>query len=194
MKLYLHTCCAVCLAGVAKELREVGTDFTAFFYNPNVHPLIEWRRRLKATHVLCEREDIALDVDETYGLIAFTRAVTGREQAPERCEVCYNDRLGCTARRAKARAFGAFSTTLLASTEQDLGVVRRVASQVAEQTGLAFMDADWRPTHEAGKEIARTMSLYRQQYCGCIYSEYDRYRNTTDHLYRPNAAPSVEEP
>lgn len=190
MKLYLHTCCAVCLAGVADELRKRRIHFTAFFHNPNVHPLIEWRRRLKAARVLCEREDIPLDVDETYGLVEFVRAVVNREGVPERCEVCYRERLTRTAEEAKTRGFDSFSTTLLASTEQDLELVRRAASEVSTSKGVAFMDADWRHTHETGKEAARRMSLYRQQYCGCIYSEYDRYRDTDEHLYRGAASPS----
>ena len=187
MKLYLHTCCAVCLAGVAGELRGRREEFTAFFCNPNVHPLIEWRRRLKATRVFCEREKIPLDVDETYGLVEFVRAVVNRESTPERCEVCYRERLTCTAREAKAQGFDTFSTTLLASTEQNLELVRRVAAEVSADTGVAFMDADWRHTHPSGLETARKMSLYRQQYCGCVYSEYDRYKDTTEHLYRGNA-------
>jgi len=184
MRLYLHACCAVCLAGVARRLRERGIDFTAFFYNPNVHPLLEWRKRLKATQVLCEREKIALEVDETYGLVEFVRSVVHHESVPERCEVCYRERLGRTAEHAKAAGVEAFSTTLLASREQDLALVRRVASEVSKNTGVAFMDADWRDAHDAADEIVRKMSLYRQQYCGCVYSEYDRYKDTRKELYR----------
>ena len=188
MRLYLHTCCAVCLAGVADELRRRRIDFTAFFYNPNVHPLIEWRRRLKAVRLLCEREAVPLEADETYGLVAFVRAVVHRERVPERCEVCYRERLTCTAEEAKRRGVEAFSTTLLASTEQNVELVRDVASEVSTSKGLAFVDADWRHTHQTGQELARRMSLYRQQYCGCIYSEYDRYKDTNKHLYRGGAS------
>jgi len=187
MRLFLHTCCAVCLTGVAGELRDRKLEFTAYFFNPNVHPLLEWRRRLKATRVLCEREKIPLDVDETYGLVEFVRAVVNRESVPHRCEVCFRTRLRRTAERAGSLGFDAFSTTLLASTEQDLERVRRVASEVSTDTGVAFMDADWRHTHGPALETARKMSLYRQQYCGCIYSEYDRYKDTTEHLYRSDA-------
>ena len=184
MRLYLHTCCAVCLAGVVDDLHARKVAFTAFFYNPNVHPLLEFRRRLKATKVLCEREEIPLEADESYGLVGFLRAVVGREDAPERCEICYRDRLTRTAEQAKYLGFDAFSTTLLASQEQDLERIRRIASRVAEEAGIAFMDADWPEAHDVGKNIARKMSLYRQQYCGCIYSEEDRYKNTGKHRYR----------
>jgi hypothetical protein len=182
MKLYLHTCCAVCLAGIVPELRRARIEFTAFFHNPNVHPLIEWRKRLKATRVLAEREKFPLDVDATYGLVEFLAATADKPDAPARCETCCRMRLTRTAEEAKRKGFDAFSTTLLGSTEQDLELIRRVAREVWAATGVAFHDADWRGTHDAGKELARKMSLYRQQYCGCIFSEYERYKDTNLHL------------
>jgi hypothetical protein len=184
MKILLHTCCAVCLAGVSRELRARGVEFTAYFHNPNVHPLVEWRKRLVATQLFCEREHVPLDADETYGLVGFLRAVVRREEVPSRCEVCYTMRLGRTAERAKALGFDAFSTTLLASTRQDVALIRRIATDVSKDKGVAFLDDDWRSTHDAGKEIARRMSLYRQQYCGCVYSEYDRFKDTSEHVHR----------
>jgi hypothetical protein len=177
MKLFLHTCCAVCLTGISRELHARGVEFTAYFCNPNVHPLLEWRKRLGATRLFCEREHVPLDADETYGLVEFLRAVVGREDVPSRCEVCYTVRLERTVQRAKALGFDAFSTTLLASTRQDVGRIRTIASRISKNTGLVFLDEDWRSTHAAGQEIARRMSLYRQQYCGCVYSEYDRYKD-----------------
>jgi hypothetical protein len=177
MKILLHTCCAICLAGICGALRARRVEFTAFFHNPNVHPLTEWRKRLKATRLLCERENLTLDADETYGLVEFLRAVVGREEVPSRCRVCYSLRLTRTAERAKALGFDAFSTTLLASTRQDLALVRDVAADVSRNTGVAFLDEDWPHAHETGLESARKMSLYRQQYCGCVYSEFDRYKD-----------------
>ena len=184
MRLLLHTCCAVCLAGAAEELRGNNIDFTAFFCNPNVHPLLEWRKRLKAARVLCEREKIPLDVDEAYGLVEFLRAVAGRDGRPARCEICYRMRFERVAERAKSLGFDGFSTTLLVSADQDLALVRRVASEVAAPTGVAFVALDLANAHERGTQIAKKLSLYRQQYCGCIYSECDRYRDTRDELYR----------
>jgi hypothetical protein len=178
MKILLHTCCAVCLAGISGTLRARRIEFTAFFHNPNVHPLIEWRKRLKAARLLCERERFPLEADDEYGLVPFLRAVVGREDAPARCEVCYTMRLTRTAERAKALGLDAFSTTLLASTRQDVALIRAVAAGVSKNTGLVFLDEDWPHAHETGHQIARKMSLYRQQYCGCVYSEYDRYKES----------------
>jgi predicted adenine nucleotide alpha hydrolase (AANH) superfamily ATPase len=92
--------------------------------------------------------------------------------------VCYTMRLTRTAERAKALGFDAFSTTLLASTRQDVGLIRAVAAGVSKNTGVALLDEDWPGAHERGQELARRMSLYRQQYCGCVYSEYDRYKDS----------------
>jgi epoxyqueuosine reductase len=184
MKLLVHTCCAVCLAGAAGELRKRKIAFTAFFDNPNVHPLIEWRKRLKATRVLCDRLKLPLDVNETYGLETFLAATEAKRVAPARCEVCYRMRLTRTAERAKALGFDAFSTTLLASPEQDLALIRRVAGEAAALAGVRFEDFDLGGAHEAGEEFAKKYNIYRQQYCGCIFSEYDRYKDTRDEVWR----------
>lgn len=184
MKLLLHTCCAVCLAGTAGELHGRKIAFTAFFYNPNVQPLLEWRRRLKSTRVLCERLKLPLEADETYDLVTFLRSTSGREHVPARCEVCYRMRLGRTAERAKALGFDAFSTTLLASPHQDLALVRRIAVAQAARVGVPFEDLELAAAHEAGEAFTRKHSLYRQQYCGCIFSEYDRYKDTREELWR----------
>ena len=184
MKILLHTCCAVCLAGTAGELHGRKIAFTAFFHNPNVQPLLEFRRRVKATRVLCERLKVPLEVDEAYDLVGFLRATSLREHAPARCEICYRLRLGRTAERAKALGFDAFSTTLLASPEQDLALIRRIAEQEAARTGVPFEDLDLPRAHEAGKAFAKAHNIYRQQYCGCVFSEYDRYKDTRDELWR----------
>ncbi len=184
MKILLHTCCAVCLAGTAHELHARKLAFTAFFYNPNVQPLLEWRKRLKATRVLCDRLKLPLEMDDTYALVEFLRATSGREHAPGRCEVCYRMRLGRTGERAKALGFDAFSTTLLASPHQDLALVRRIADEQAARVGVPFEDLDLPAAHAAGEEFAKKHNLYRQQYCGCIFSEQERYKDTHEELWR----------
>ena len=184
MKLLLHTCCAVCLAGTALETAGRKLALTAFYHNPNVHPLLEWRKRLKATQVMCERLKLPLVADGEYGLDEFLKALQGRHESPARCETCYRLRLGRTADRAKALGFDAFSTPLLASPEQDLALIRRVAQDESERAGVAFEDLDLAGAHDRGKEFAKKHNIYRQQYCGCVFSEYDRYKDTRDELWR----------
>ncbi|MFP4056886.1 MAG: epoxyqueuosine reductase QueH [Candidatus Brocadiia bacterium] len=183
--LLVHACCAPCLCALLGELRARERDVTAFFHNPNIHPFIDFRRRLKACQVLAERERLPLIADTAYGLEAFLDAVGESRQRPARCRICYTLRLEATAACAARRGFPAFTSTLLASPQQDRSTVCAVGHAAARRHGVVFEDADWRALHEKGLETARRLQLYRQQYCGCIFSEHERYRHTTRHLYRP---------
>jgi len=93
-------------------------------------------------------------------------------------------RLEATARFAAEHGFARFTSTLLVSPMQDRRAVCRIGHAAAQRHGVAFDDTDRRALHDAGLRRARAMQLYRQQYCGCIFSEFERYRNTTAELYR----------
>lgn len=181
-KVLVHVCCAACYLGVAQELQGAGVAFEGYFYNPNVHGLLEFRRRLKACKQLAHDVGLAMTFDEEYGLARWLDAVAGRETV--RCETCWRMRLERTAEVARERGFGGFTTTLLASLHQDHEKVREVGREVGQRAGVEFVYHDWRPAHERGCEEAKRRSLYRQQYCGCIYSEYERFRDTGRHLWR----------
>ncbi len=183
MKVLLHICCGPCAIVPHEELTAQGHHVTGYFYNPNVHPLIEFRRRLKASKVLQQRVPIAVIYEEDYGLEEFLRAVAWEAGALERCRTCYRLRLERTARRAVEGGFEAFSTTLLGSTHQHHEAVLAVGRESAPRHGVDFLEADWRPRAEQGHERAGRMNLYRQSYCGCIFSEWERFRHTTRHLY-----------
>lgn len=179
--LLVHTCCAECLAAILPPLRRIG-PFAVFFYNPNIQPLIEFRRRLKSVQVLCDQEKLDLIADDRYDAKAFLGSVPW--DRPERCQACYRKRLAETARVAGERGFMGFTTTLLASTHQDHDAVRRIGADVASERDLEFHAQDWRPLAAAGHDEARRRSLYRQQYCGCLFSEQERFESTRLHLYR----------
>jgi predicted adenine nucleotide alpha hydrolase (AANH) superfamily ATPase len=181
----VHACCGPCLSALLEPLCARRGEFTAFFHNPNIHPLLEFRRRLKAVQLLAECEGFPLEVEPEYGLEAFLDAVGPQRQAPNRCRVCYQLRLDATARRAAESGIPAFTTTLLVSPQQARDLICTLGREAAAQHGVRFDDTDWRPYHEAGQELARRRQLYRQQYCGCIFSEHDRYVNTVTHLYTP---------
>lgn len=183
--LLVHACCAPCLGALLEPLSERGAMFTAFFYNPNVHPLIEFRRRLKAIQVLAAQEQFALVVHAEYGLEPFLDAIGSRRARPLRCRICYQLRLDATAEHAAANGFPVFTSTLLASPQQDRQVVCELGHAAAERHAVAFDDTDYRDRHALGIEFARRHQLYRQKYCGCIFSECERYRDTTKHVYRP---------
>lgn len=182
-RVLVHVCCATCYLGIAADLDKQGVEFEGFFFNPNVHPLIEFRRRLKACRVLSHDAKLPMTFDEEYGLVGWLRTVVGHEN--ERCELCYRMRLERTAQEASKRGFAAFTTTLLASPHQRHDRVREIGLEIAQRAGVGFLYRDWRETHESACAQSKGRSLYRQQYCGCIYSEYDRFRNTTTHLWRP---------
>jgi predicted adenine nucleotide alpha hydrolase (AANH) superfamily ATPase len=139
---------------VGGPLTDAGHKVEGFFYNPNIHPLIEFRRRLKSVRVLQEQLKFPLRAVEEYGLRRFLRLVAFREDQSERCPLCYRQRLYRTAQYAAENGYDAFTTTLL-----------------------------W-PGSKAAHEEAKRRQLYLQNYCGCIYSEYERYRDTTKELYK----------
>lgn len=198
MTVLAHACCGICAIGCLRHLTELGHDASAYFYNPNIHPLLEFRRRLKAVRLLSDRlgsrepafADAAYEQD--YGLERFLREVYVDGKAG-RCERCYERRLTETARKARERGCERFTTTLLISPHQHHETVRRIGEEVGERERVPFLYVDFRPHFEASRSEAKTLGLYSQSYCGCLFSEYERYRHTTKHLYRgpePRAKPS----
>lgn len=172
------------MAAVLEPLRLTG-PFTLFFYNPNIQPLLEFRRRAKSVQVLADHEHLDAHLDLAYDPKAFLRAVPW--DRPERCLACYRLRMAETARAAAERGCTAITTTLLVSVHQDHEAVRAAGEREAAAWGLAFHYEDWRPLAEYGRREAKRRSLYRQQYCGCIFSEQERFAPTRLHLYRGGA-------
>ena len=190
-KMALHVCCAPCLATAMETLRH--EDATAFpavggiiFFNPNIHPLLEFRRRVKALRLYLERDPLPSEIDDKYGLLEYLAAVHGADGAPlkgrDRCYRCYALRLKRAAELAAKNGFAAFSTTLLASREQDRELVAEAGREAAAGRGLEFVTADLRKLLPPDKLMR---GIYKQQYCGCIFSEEERFRNTNKHVYRP---------
>lgn len=188
MKLLIHVCCAHCLGKLLAGLKTSGLDAPdpiVFWFNPNIHPLLEYRRRLKAVKMLCERAHLTLRADERYGLVDFCRAVNGHEEVPERCKRCYGLRLARTALEARVTGCNAFTTTLVTSLHQDHQQICAAGNVASSAAGVEFIYRDWRHA-EADERLVKM--LYHQSYCGCIFSEYDRYCHTTTHLWPPAAA------
>ncbi|NOZ20679.1 MAG: epoxyqueuosine reductase QueH [Planctomycetes bacterium] len=182
MKLLMHVCCAPCFCAPLEQLRGEGVGVTGYFYNPNIHPLLEFRKRLKAVKTLHGAVKVDMIYSEDYGLTEFLRMAFDKPQP--RCELCWGMRLNKTARVAKERGFDAFSTTLLISRRQDHDAIGRIGQEAAERHGVEFFYRDFRPLDDRSRAMAKERSLYRQQYCGCMFSEYDRYKDTTRELYR----------
>jgi four helix bundle protein len=154
-------------------MREKGQEVTGYFFNPNIHPYQEYQKRLDALRQYSQRVGLEVIYRDEYLLEEFLRNVSHRVR--ERCQFCYTFRLEATAREAKGRGFDAFSTTLLQSTHQNHAVIKETAERIAQEIGIRFYYEDFRQGWKRGVEVSKSLGLYRQQYCGCIYSEKERF-------------------
>jgi predicted adenine nucleotide alpha hydrolase (AANH) superfamily ATPase len=146
---------------------------TGFFYNHNIHPYQEYCLRRDAVVQMAEQESLPLIMRDEYDLEGF---LTNVAAAPElRCTYCYASRLRATARIAYEEGFDAFTAALLYSPYQKHDEIRALGEQIGREYGVPFHYEDFRPGWQEGIKLSKEQGLYRQQYCGCIYSEKDRY-------------------
>jgi len=176
MKLLLHICCAPCIAAPLAELRNSGAKVTGFFFNPNIHPLLEFRKRIRAVEVFQEQENLEVIYRREYGLNEFLRRIG--PDTPMRCMICHSMRLQETAKAALEGGFDAFSSSLLFSRQQDHMALKIIGQATGAQLRVPFHYIDLRHLVDDSLEIARKRALYRQQYCGCIFSEFERYKDS----------------
>jgi predicted adenine nucleotide alpha hydrolase (AANH) superfamily ATPase len=172
-RILLHTCCGPCTLYPLDALRSEDWSVHGFFYNTNIQPYQEWQRRLEALETVAEHNQLPLIVRDDYDLEGFLRSVAFREQ--QRCITCYSLRLEAAARLAKKSGFSAFTTTLLYSKRQKHDLIRALAESAAHKHGIDFLYRDFRIGWRTGQTRARELGIYRQQYCGCIFSERDRF-------------------
>ena len=170
--LLVHVCCGPCLTYPAEWLGEREIEFECFFFNPNIHPYVEFQKRLATFRKYVENEGIPSVVEEQYGLVEFLRRVVGKEQ--QRCEICYNWRFDAAAQKAKQAGCDAFTSTMLLSPYQDQEMMKSIAEEAATRHGVDFPYVDWRPGYRKSIQLSKAAELYRQRYCGCIYSEAER--------------------
>jgi len=173
MHILMHICCANCALFPLMSMHERGGTVTGFWSNPNIHPLTEYRLRLDAVRQLAEMRSLPMQYDEEYGLVEFVRAVAGRED--ERCDYCYRVRLDATAARAKALGLDGFTSSLLVSPYQRFDKIYALGIELQGQYDIEFIGEDFRPGYRSGMQMSRDLGFYRQKYCGCIYSEMERY-------------------
>jgi epoxyqueuosine reductase len=173
MKILLHICCAPCTVASAEVLAAGGHNVRGFFFNPNIHPYQEFARRMATLEDYAAKTGLPIIWDRGYHLEEFLRNIAFREL--DRCRCCYYLRLKAAARVARGGKFDAFTSTLLYSKFQNHELIRELGYQVAQEVGVPFYYIDFRLGWAEGAAKARAMGLYRQQYCGCIYSERDRF-------------------
>lgn len=176
-ELLLHVCCAPCATYVIDVLSERYT-VTAFFYNPNIHPAEEYERRLLEVRRYTELHDTPLIVAEDDAAVWHER-IRGFEQELEggkRCEQCFRLRLEKTAATAAERDIALFTTTLSISPHKDFSVLHAIGSQAAERFKRSFLARDFKKNdgYKKSCQLSQQYGLYRQRYCGCVYSMKDR--------------------
>ena len=179
MRLLLHICCGPCASGSIPAWRAKGADVVGFFANPNIHPFLEFRRRLAGTRDVAELFGVPLVVDDSYDPEAWFRAVAGKDSRSEttRCARCMADRLERAAHAAVEQGCNAFSTTLSISPWQDHAAIAQAGTQAGDRHGVEFIYEDLRPYYRESCRYSRENGIYRQKYCGCLVSEWERYRD-----------------
>ena len=174
MNLLLHICCAPCSVSCLEQLAAAGISPTGFWYNPNIHLYQEYKARRDTLIDYASTIGLPLIVKDEYGLDQFTKAVSG--DISNRCASCYAVRLDETARAAKEQGFAAFSTTLTVSPYQDHALIQKIGKQAGAKYGVEFRYFDFAPGFRDGQNKARELGMYMQKYCGCVYSEEERYQ------------------
>lgn len=173
MNLLLHICCAPCSISCIEMLRQEGIEPTGYWYNPNIHPYKEYQARRDALIGYARQIGMRLLLRDEYGLRPFVRAIYPNLE--NRCGVCYRLRMEATARFAAENGFEGFTSTLFVSPYQNHELLRETAEAMAAQYGVPFVYRDFRPGFRAGQQKARELQLYMQKYCGCVFSEEERY-------------------
>ena len=173
MKVLLHICCAPCANRPLALLQEQGHDVTGYWYNPNIHPFTEYRSRRNTVREYLQEISVPLIEQNDYALRPFVRAVA--EDLGNRCGKCYEMRLFEAAKQAKEGGFDSFTSSLFISPYQNHELMAEIATKAAEEYGIEFLYRDFRPYFKAGQEYAREHEFYMQKYCGCVFSEEERY-------------------
>ncbi len=173
MKLLLHICCAPCTIYPLEILRKEAGRIEGLFFNPNIHPYLEYKKRLETLREYATREGLAVEEADDYPIEDFLQKTSF--MGTDRCSYCYEVRLRRTAAQAKKGRFDAFTTTLLFSRYQKHDLIRHTGEAISRDIDVPFYYRDFRVGWEEGNRRSREMEMYRQKYCGCIFSEKERF-------------------
>lgn len=175
MNLLMHTCCAPCSVYCIDSLRKEGIEPTLYWYNPNIHPYMEYKSRRDCLKEYSKLVNIQAIFEEEYGLDEFCKNVVG--DLKNRCtNYCYPLRLRKTFEYAKTNGYDAVTTTLLYSIYQNHDFIKNYMEELSNEFGITFLYRDFRVGFREGQAKARELGLYLQRYCACIFSEKDRYQ------------------
>jgi predicted adenine nucleotide alpha hydrolase (AANH) superfamily ATPase len=173
MKLLMHICCGPCTIYPLKELRIQGHEVVGVFYNPNIHPYQEYQKRRQTLNDYAAMAFLNVIWSEGYPMEEFIRNVAFKEN--ERCAYCLLNRLKYTAELAIQEKYDGFTTTLLYSKYQKHDLIREIGENLSRELRILFYYQDFRVGWPEGVKISKELGLYRQPYCGCIYSEKERF-------------------
>ena len=186
MKLLMHACCAPCSVYCVDTLREQKIEPTIYWYNPNIHPYKEYEARRDCLIEYTNKINVNCIIEDEYGLDEFCKNVANNIDG--RCSnYCYPVRLRKTFEYAKANGYDTVTTTLLYSIYQNHNYIKSLCEKYAEEFEIKFLYIDFRYGFWIGHDKAKEEGLYMQKYCGCIFSEEDRYlKKKKDNLSLPD--------
>jgi hypothetical protein len=181
-KILIHTCCAPCLASVYDDLKEK-YEIICYFYNPNIQPSKEYKNRKEVLIEFCKLKNIEIIFDDSDNFANWLDFISINQNTflelqkdkNLRCEKCYEMRLIKTAQKAKDLEIKNITTTLLYSIYQYHDLLKNLGYSLSEKYNLNFHYEDFRVGWQKGCEIYKKTGLFRQNYCGCIFSEYERF-------------------
>ena len=171
-KILLHICCAPCATAVLENLRLDGYDVTGFFYNPSIHPWKEFKRRLDALKEWAPSVGLPVVYRDDYPLENNIRMLLGGDN---RCFSCFLDRMEKTAGHASDNGIRLFTSTLSVSPYQNHELLIDAGEKASELNKTEFLYRDFRSSYRRSIDLSREANIYRQPYCGCVFSERDRY-------------------
>ncbi|MCK4777067.1 MAG: epoxyqueuosine reductase QueH [Actinomycetia bacterium] len=173
-RVLIHACCGPCLVSPYLEMKESKFEIEVYFYNPNIHPLKEYRLRLAALKEYFKEEDITLKIEQ-YNIIDYFSKVDLGKDCGERCKKCYELRLKELLKKAESENFDYFTTTLLASPYQNHEFIKEIAVKMSKDRQVDFYYNDFRKDYYKGVNLFKDRNLYYQKYCGCLLSEVEKY-------------------
>ncbi|MDR0287954.1 MAG: epoxyqueuosine reductase QueH [Clostridiales bacterium] len=167
MKILLHICCGPCSLFPIDDLKSAYPDIVidAIFYNPNIHPLDEFEKRLGGAITATAAKDVPLIIFKDFDQPRWDN-FAGSDL--ERCAMCYSTRLGFVSKYAADNGYTHFTTSLLVSPYQKHDLIAQTGAEFAKLNGIEFLSRDFRPGFRNGQNQARELGIYRQKYCGCL--------------------------
>lgn len=180
--LLMHACCAPCSSACLTRIKDF-FDITVYYYNPNIDSEEEYNKRAKEQEKLCASLNVKVSI-ENYNSGEFYGAAKGLEKEPEggsRCEKCFYLRLKKTAEKAKERCLDYFTTTLTLSPLKNADLLNKLGEKISDETGVKWLPSDFkkRGGYQKSIELSREYGLYRQNYCGCVFSKSKYSKNFT---------------